>query len=81
MTSPTTVPLDGFPPESAADPDVAFDMYGVADDSSFTTHRVSFRLGDLTELAVGSVLVTAIGEEAQQVLSLEEFAHRGESEC
>ncbi|SIN33974.1 hypothetical protein [Micromonospora cremea] len=82
-TSPTTVPLESFPPGSGADPDVAYAMYGVADDNSFTTHRVDFRVGELTDLAAGSVLVTEIveGEEVQVTLSLEEFAHRGENEC
>jgi hypothetical protein len=82
-TSPTTVPLEGFPPESVADPDAAFAMYGTAEDNSFTSHRVSFRLGELTDLAPGSVLATVIvdGEEVQESLSLEEFARRGRDEC
>lgn len=82
-TSPATVLLDGFPPEPVVDPDVAFTMYAVADDSSFTTLRVSFRLGELADLAPGTVLFTDIvdGEEVQQRVSLEEFARRGESEC
>ncbi len=82
-TSPTTVPLEGFPPESVADPDATFAMYGSAEDNSFTSHRVSFRLGELTDLAPGSVLATDIvdGEAVQESLSLEEFARRGRDEC
>lgn len=82
-TSPATVPLDGFPPEPVVDPDVAFTMYAVADDSSFTTHAVSFRLGELIDLAPGRVLFTEIldNEDVQQSVSVEEFARRGESEC
>ncbi len=82
-TSPATVPLDGFPPEPAVASDVVFAMYAVADDNSFTTHRVSFRLAELIDLAPGSVLFSDIvdGEEVQQNVSLEEFARRGESEC
>lgn len=82
-TSPTTVPLVDFPPESVADPDAAFHMYGVADDNSFTSHRVSFRLSDLTDLAPGSILVTGIadGEKVQRSLTLEEFARQGRDEC
>ena len=82
-TSPTTVPLEGFPPESVADPDATFAMYGSPEDNSFTLHRVSFRLGELTDLAPGSVLATDIvdGEEVQESLSLEEFARRGRDEC
>ena len=82
-TSPTTVPLEGFPPESVADPDATFAMYGSAEDNSFTLHRVSFRLGELTDLAPGSVLATDIvdGEEVQESLSLDEFARRGRDEC
>ncbi len=82
-TSPTTVPLEGFPPESVADPDATFAMYGSPEDNSFTSHRVSFRLGELTDLAPGSVLATDIvdGEEVQESLSLDEFARRGRDEC
>ncbi|MEU8253858.1 hypothetical protein AB0C06_06280 [Micromonospora inaquosa] len=82
-TSPATVPLDGFPPEPAVASDVVFAMYAVADDNSFTTHGVSFRLAEMTDLVPGSVLFTDIvdGEDVQQTVSLEEFAGRGESEC
>lgn len=82
-TSPTTVPLGDFPPEPAADPYAAFRMYGVASNSSFTSHSVTFRLAELAGLAAGSVLITGIVDnvEAQKIISLDEFARLGKDEC
>ncbi|MEU7798143.1 hypothetical protein AB0B10_02625 [Micromonospora arborensis] len=82
-TSPATVPLDGFTPESVVAPGASFTMFAVADDNSFTTHSVTFRLGELADLVPGTVLFTDIIDsgEVQQSVSVEEFARRGESEC
>jgi hypothetical protein len=81
-TSPTTVPLQGFPPESAG-PDAAFRMYAVADDSSFTSHAVDFHLAQLAGLQPGSILITTVvdnGDE-QKIVSLDELTRRGRDEC
>ncbi|MEU5722672.1 hypothetical protein [Micromonospora sp. NPDC047738] len=82
-TSPATVPLTGFPPAKLPVGVVDFAMYAVADDSSFTSQRVGFRLADLAGLKPGSVLVTDYQDKAESLheLTLEEFARRGAEEC
>lgn len=77
-TSPTTLPLVDFPPKSATDPDVAFQMYGFAEDASFTSNSVDFRLGELAGLAPGSILMTTWnnGDQVQRSVFLDEFARR-----
>ncbi|MET7710768.1 hypothetical protein [Micromonospora sp. NPDC005413] len=82
-TSPATVRLVGFPPEPATDPHAAFRMYGVASNSSFTSHSVTFRLAELAGLQPGSVLTTDIvnNNEVQKIVSLDEFARLGAAEC
>ncbi|WP_344920119.1 hypothetical protein [Plantactinospora mayteni] len=83
VTSPATVHLAGFPPEPAPDPHDSFRMYGVAGNSSFTTHSVTFRLPELSGLQPGSVLITTVesNEEVQKGISLDEFARLGRDEC
>lgn len=84
-TSPTTVPLVDFPPKSATDPDTAFRMYGFAEDASFTSNSVDFRLSELAGLKPGSILITTLnnGDQVQQSVSLDEFTRRVHdlSEC
>ncbi|MFC0507031.1 hypothetical protein [Micromonospora costi] len=77
-TSPTTVPLVDFPRQSATDPDAAFRMYAAAEDNSFTSVPVYFRLGELAVLKPGSVIITAWnnGDQVQQSITLEELARR-----
>ncbi|MCW3840530.1 hypothetical protein ONA70_10525 [Micromonospora yasonensis] len=77
-TSPATVPLVDFPPQSATDPDAAFRMYAVAEDTSFTSVPVYFRLGELAGLKPGSIIITAWnnGDQVQQSITLDEFARR-----
>ncbi|GIJ10957.1 hypothetical protein ACFFMR_17115 [Micromonospora andamanensis] len=83
VTSPTTVQLPGFPPDPAPDRRAAFRMYGVADNSSFTTHAVTFRLPELAGLRPGSVLITTVvrNDEVPRYVSLDEFARLGSDEC
>ncbi|SFC14965.1 hypothetical protein [Micromonospora sediminimaris] len=82
-TSPATVQLPGFPSDPAPDRRAAFRMYGVADNSSFTTHAVTFRLPELAGLRPGSVMTTAIvsNDEVPRYVSLDEFARLGRAEC
>ncbi|MDG4805475.1 hypothetical protein O7634_01705 [Micromonospora sp. WMMD1120] len=82
-TSPTTVRLTGFLPDPAPRPYPAFRMYGVASDSSFTTHSVTFRLAELEDLTPGTVLITEIVEndDVRRSVSMEEFARLGKDEC
>lgn len=82
-TSPTTVRLEGFPPDPAPGPDAAFRMFGVASDSSFTSESVTFRLVELKDMQPGSVLITDIVDngEVQRTVSVDEFDSLGKDEC
>ncbi|MGW3888339.1 hypothetical protein ACWD69_06605 [Micromonospora chokoriensis] len=82
-TSPTAVRLEGFPPDPAPDPDEAFRLYGVADDSSFTSHAVNFRFAEVADLRPGSVLITEVvdSRDEQRTVSMEEFASLGKDAC
>ncbi|MET8084563.1 hypothetical protein [Micromonospora sp. NPDC005237] len=82
-TSPTTVPLEGFPRDPAPSPNAAFQLFGVASDSSFTSRSVTFRLTELEDMRPGSVLITEIvgNGEVQRSVSVDEFASLGKDAC
>ncbi|MBQ0990931.1 hypothetical protein KBX08_12630 [Micromonospora sp. H61] len=82
-TSPTTVRLEGFPPDPTPGRHVAFRLFGVASDNSFTSHSVTFRLAELEDMQPGSVLITDIVDngEVQRSVSVDEFASLGQNAC
>jgi hypothetical protein len=87
VTSPTMMPLGGFPPTTATSHST-FDVYGMGRGSSpsgnFGTRAVwRVQLTDLAELTPELILTTTyVGERVvQHKVSLQEFAHRGERLC
>jgi hypothetical protein len=83
VTSPTTVPLNDFPPP-AADAHTTFRVYAVGPHNSFTSHAVRVNLAELADLTPGSILITtdtAQSGHAQGSVSLEEFERRGNGLC
>ena len=75
---PTTVPLSDLPPA-----DVSLRMYGVDEDSEFTTESVSFTTAELATLPAGTVLVTEWRDEryVQRTVPREEFARLADGQC